>query len=116
MSGYGWAFNAGTSWRARLINFIKKQGETLPLMSFGYLAAIFKSHGHSVEYLTNEVPDSDIAFISSSMVDYRNEIEWAKKVCTVYEKSTKRGKGATVVEGKMIDEVHYKRAKALLKI
>ena len=44
------------------------------------------------------------------------EIEWAKKVCSVYEKSTKKGKGATVVDGKMIDEVHYKRAKALLEI
>jgi len=44
------------------------------------------------------------------------EIVWAKKVCSVYEKSTKKGKGATVVEGKMIDEVHYKRAKALLEI
>ena len=44
------------------------------------------------------------------------EITWAKKVCSVYEKSTKKGKGATVVEGKMIDEVHYKRAKALLEI
>jgi citrate lyase subunit beta/citryl-CoA lyase len=44
----------------------------------------------------------------------KTEIEWAKKVCNVYEKSTKKGKGATVVEGKMIDEVHYKQAKALL--
>lgn len=80
MSGYGWAFNAGTSLRARLINFMKKQGETLPLMSFGYMAGIFKANGHEVEYLTNEVPNSDIALISSSMVDYRNEIEWAKKI------------------------------------
>jgi len=31
-------------------------------------------------------------------------------------KSSKKGKGATVVEGKMIDEVHYKRAKALLDL
>ena len=44
------------------------------------------------------------------------EIEWAKKVCEVYEATTKAGFGATVVEGKMIDEVHYKRAKALLEI
>ena len=44
------------------------------------------------------------------------EIAWAKKVCNVYEELTKKGKGATVVEGKMIDEVHYKRAKALLEI
>jgi len=41
------------------------------------------------------------------------EIEWAKKVCSVYEELTKKGKGATIVDGKMIDEVHYKRAKAL---
>jgi citrate lyase subunit beta/citryl-CoA lyase len=45
----------------------------------------------------------------------KTEIEWAKKVCQTYEKSKKQGKGATTVEGKMIDEVHYKRAKALLE-
>ena len=44
------------------------------------------------------------------------EIAWAKKVCNVYEKSTKKGRGATVVDGKMIDEVHYKWAKAVLEI
>ena len=44
------------------------------------------------------------------------EIEWAKKVCEVYEATTKAGLGATVIEGKMVDEVHYKRAKALLEI
>jgi citrate lyase subunit beta/citryl-CoA lyase len=44
------------------------------------------------------------------------EITWAKKVCNVYEKSTKKGRGATVVDGKMIDEVHYKWAKAVLEI
>ena len=46
----------------------------------------------------------------------KTEIEWAKKVCEVYEKSTKKGKGATTVDGKMIDEVHYKRAKSLLEL
>jgi Citrate lyase beta subunit len=44
------------------------------------------------------------------------EISWAKKVCKVYLESTKKGKGATTVDGKMIDEVHYKQAKALLDI
>ncbi|KAG2474311.1 MAG: Malyl-CoA thioesterase protein [Nitrosopumilales archaeon] len=46
----------------------------------------------------------------------KTEIEWATKVCQAYLKSSKKGKGATVVEGKMIDEVHYKRAKALLEL
>ena len=44
----------------------------------------------------------------------KTEIEWAQKVYNTYLKSTNKGKGATTVEGKMIDEVHYKRAKALL--
>ena len=46
----------------------------------------------------------------------KSEIEWATKVCTTYEASRKKGKGATVVEGKMIDEVHYKQAKAILDL
>jgi len=44
----------------------------------------------------------------------RDEIKWAKKVCQAYLESTKKNKGATMIEGKMIDEVHFKRAKALL--
>ncbi len=46
----------------------------------------------------------------------KTEIQWAHKVCNAYEKSTKKGKGATTVDGKMIDEVHYKQAKALLDL
>jgi len=44
----------------------------------------------------------------------KDEIDWAEKVCQAYMESTKKNKGATVVEGKMIDEVHFKRAKTLL--
>ncbi|KFM20174.1 malyl-CoA thioesterase protein [Marine Group I thaumarchaeote SCGC AAA799-P11] len=46
----------------------------------------------------------------------KSEIEWAKKVCKTYLESTKKGKGATTVDGKMIDEVHFKQAKALLEL
>jgi citrate lyase subunit beta/citryl-CoA lyase len=46
----------------------------------------------------------------------KTEIQWAQKVCSEYEKSTKKGKGATTVDEKMIDEVHYKQAKALLDL
>ena len=44
------------------------------------------------------------------------EIQWAEKVCKTYLESAKKGKGATTVEGKMIDEVHFKQAEAILKI
>lgn len=46
----------------------------------------------------------------------KTEIQWAKKVCKYYLESTKKGKGATTIDGKMIDEVHFKQAKALLEI
>ncbi|MBT5200749.1 MAG: CoA ester lyase [Thaumarchaeota archaeon] len=46
----------------------------------------------------------------------KNEILWAEKVCKIYSESTKKGKGATTVDGKMIDEVHFKQAKALLEL
>ena len=43
-----------------------------------------------------------------------SEIEWAKKVIKAYDLAKKNKKGATTVDGKMIDEVHYKRAATLL--
>lgn len=80
MGGYGWVFNAGTSFRAGLINRVKKWGENLPIMSLGYMAAIFSNNGHFVEYSSNKVPDSDLVIIPSSMVDYKYEIYWADKI------------------------------------
>ena len=46
----------------------------------------------------------------------KTEVAWAKLVVKTYDQSTKKGKGATVIDGKMIDEVHYKRARDLLEI
>jgi len=73
--------------------------------------------GRSLGYAGKSVIHPDqIKTVHKIFHPNKTEIKWAKKVCSVYEKSTKKGKGATVVEGKMIDEVHYKRAKALLEI
>lgn len=44
------------------------------------------------------------------------EIEWARRVRDAYLESSRRGRGATVVDGLMIDEVHYKQAVALLEL
>ncbi len=46
----------------------------------------------------------------------KSEIQWAEKVYKSYMASVKKGKGATKVEGKMIDEVHFKQAETILKI
>jgi len=46
----------------------------------------------------------------------KSEIEWAKKVVQVLGDAMKKGtgRGAIRLEGKMIDAVHYKQAKAIL--
>ena len=73
--------------------------------------------GKSLGYAGKSVIHPDqISMVHKSFYPNKTEISWAQKVCNVYLKSTKKGKGATTVDGKMIDEVHYKQAKALLDI
>ena len=73
--------------------------------------------GKSLGYAGKSVIHPDqISIVHKSFYPNKTEISWAEKVCKVYLESTKKGKGATTVDGKMIDEVHYKQAKALLDI
>jgi citrate lyase subunit beta/citryl-CoA lyase len=73
--------------------------------------------GKSLGYAGKSVIHPDqISMVHKSFYPNKTEISWAEKVCKVYLESTKKGKGATTVDGKMIDEVHYKQAKALLDI
>ncbi len=46
----------------------------------------------------------------------KNEVEWAKKIVQALGQPMKKGtgRGAVRLEGKMIDAVHYKQAKAIL--
>ena len=84
MGGYGWAFKIGPSLRARAIELVKRAGEKLPIMSFGYLAGIFSRAGHVCQY-TNDVIDADLALIYSSLVDHSAEREMAMR----YKRETK---------------------------
>ena len=73
--------------------------------------------GKSLGYAGKSVIHPDqISMVHKSFYPNKTEISWAEKVCKVYLESTKKGKGATTVDGKMIDEVHYKQAQALLDI
>ena len=73
--------------------------------------------GKSLGYAGKSVIHPDqIPTVHTSFYPNKTEISWAEKVCKVYVESKKKGKGATTVDGKMIDEVHYKQAKALLDI
>ena len=80
MGGFGWAFHIGSSYRARAIERVKKSGESVPLVEAAYLAAIFLQAGHAVSVVRNRVPDADLVFMHASMVDYRHELEWLRRV------------------------------------
>ncbi|MGH1566453.1 MAG: HpcH/HpaI aldolase/citrate lyase family protein [Nitrosopumilus sp.] len=72
-----------------------------------------KSLGYSGKSIIH--PDQ-IPTVHELFYPNRSEILWAEKVCKVYLESTKKGTGATTVDGKMIDEVHFKQAKSLLDL
>jgi citrate lyase subunit beta / citryl-CoA lyase len=73
--------------------------------------------GKSLGYVGKTIIHPDQILIThKTFHPNKTELEWAEKVCYKYEKSTSKGKGATTVDGKMIDEVHYKRAKALIDL
>ena len=73
--------------------------------------------GRSLGYSGKSVIHPDqISVVHKSFSPNKTEILWAEKVCKVYSESTKKGKGATTVDGKMIDEVHFKQAQALLEL
>ena len=72
-----------------------------------------KSLGYSGKSIIH--PDQ-ISVVHKLFHPNKSEILWAEKVCSVYLESMKNGKGATTVDGKMIDEVHFKQAKSLLEL
>ncbi|BDQ30069.1 CoA ester lyase [Nitrosopumilus zosterae] len=72
-----------------------------------------KSLGYSGKSIIH--PDQ-ISVVHKLFHPNKSEIFWAEKVCKAYLESIKKGKGATIVDGKMIDEVHFKQAKSLLEV
>lgn len=81
MGGYGENFCAGDSFLAGIIGKLKERGVNFPSTSFGYAAAILQKKGHEVNFSLNQIPlDSELVIIQSSIVDYKTEIEFARKI------------------------------------
>jgi citrate lyase subunit beta/citryl-CoA lyase len=59
---------------------------------------------------------SQIEPVHKIFVPNKEEVEWARKVVDTLSDAMNKGKGAVRLDGKMIDAVHYKRAKALLDV
>lgn len=81
MGEYGMVAQIGGSIPAKILEAAKKRSVNIPVFALGYLAAILKKNGHQVEYKFNEVPlDADLVIIPSSIVDYKFEVDFARKI------------------------------------
>src|SRR4051812_11705439 len=52
----------------------------LQSIHLAYLAAIASRAGHDVVATTGELVDGDVALVLSSLVDYKHETAWARKM------------------------------------
>jgi citrate lyase subunit beta / citryl-CoA lyase len=77
-------------------------------------AALAKRLGYAGKSL---IHPSQIETVHEVFIPSKGEIEWATKVVKALDEEKKNGrsKGAMRLEGKMIDAVHYKQAKAILE-
>ncbi|MFQ5969042.1 MAG: HpcH/HpaI aldolase/citrate lyase family protein [Nitrososphaerales archaeon] len=57
---------------------------------------------------------SQIEPVHKIFLPNKEEVEWARKIVDALSDAMSKGVGAIRLEGKMVDRVHYKRAKALL--
>ena len=77
-------------------------------------AKVAKNLGYSGKTL---IHPSNINPVHDIFQPTKKQIEWAKKVLASLQDSIEKGnpKGAILLDGKMIDAVHYKQARAVLK-
>lgn len=72
--------------------------------------------GRSLGYAGKSlIHPSQIDMAHKMFAPTQSEIDWARRVCDAYEAATKSGRGAVRLDGKMIDEVHYKQAVAVVR-
>ena len=58
---------------------------------------------------------SQISVANAVFSPSKDEKAWARKVTAEYERARRKGLGALTVDGKLVDEVHYKIAKRTLE-
>lgn len=63
-----------------VIEHLKHRFHDVPSVTMGYLAALFAADGHDVRWTRDDLVDGDIAIVLSSLVDYRQETAWARRM------------------------------------
>lgn len=70
----------GEDFVARLYAFVKRQQVDVPVIHFGYLAAILRRHGYEVNFYDSFPKDEEIVIMASSIVGYDEELEFVQKI------------------------------------
>jgi anaerobic magnesium-protoporphyrin IX monomethyl ester cyclase len=64
----------------RVVAALKRRWHDLPSVQLAYAAAIARRAGHEVIGSRGELVDADVAIVLSSVVDYRHETAWARRM------------------------------------
>lgn len=79
--GFGTSSDFGNGLAGTLLKKMKKHGVRLPVLAFGYLAAILRQQGHDVRFSTGaSVPGTDLYLIYASLVEHAAEIDCARRL------------------------------------
>lgn len=79
--GFGTTFLVGNSIKTKILSLIRSSLESIPTMSYAYISAIFKKHGHSVKYYSNKIPTpSNLILIHVSLIRHNEEIRLIRKL------------------------------------
>jgi anaerobic magnesium-protoporphyrin IX monomethyl ester cyclase len=64
----------------RVVAGLKRRFHDLPSVHLAYAAALANNAGHEVVASHGSLVDGDVALVLSSLVDYRRETEWARRM------------------------------------
>ena len=79
--GFGTVNDFGKGLVPILLKLFKSQTMNYPELLPAYVLSILKSKGHKVTYSTNEYdPTADLILIQSSIIEYEEELRWARKI------------------------------------
>lgn len=70
----------GEDFISKIYAFFKRRNVDVPVVHFGYIAALFRRAGHEVNFYDAAPKDEDIVIMASSIVGYEEELEFARKI------------------------------------
>ena len=65
---------------AKVYALFKRRNVDMPVVHFGYMAAILRQHGHEVAFYDSFPKGEEIVIMASSIVGYNEELEFVRKI------------------------------------